>query len=63
VAAAQVDGTTVAEVLESAGTRFGVGFAEVAARSRVWIDGEAVDGATPVPPHATLHVIPPVSGG
>ena len=60
-----IDAGTVGEVLELARARYGAGFAEVLAGSRVWLDGDepAAGDATPVRDGAEVAVLPPVSGG
>jgi sulfur-carrier protein len=58
-----VDGTTVAEVLQTARQRYGTHFAEVLATCRVWVNGDDVDPDAPVGEHDEVAVLPPVSGG
>ena len=58
----RTEGPSLAAVAEL-GDRFGPGFAEVAAASRLWCNGEPVDAATPIGPDDELAVLPPVSGG
>ncbi len=60
---AEVAGATVDEVLAAARARFGPAFAEVAAASRVWCNGEPAAGSDPVGPGDEVAVLPPVSGG
>ena len=59
----RIDGATVAEVLDAACARFGPSFADVLARSRVWLNGEPVEPDAPVQPDDEVAVLPPVSGG
>lgn len=58
-----VPGATVADVLDTARQRYGDGFAEVAARCMIWVNGEPADGATAVGADDEVAVLPPVSGG
>lgn len=59
----EVAGSTVAQVLDETIRRFGAAFADVAARSKVWVNGiEAPDDA-PVGETDEIAVLPPISGG
>jgi molybdopterin converting factor small subunit len=58
-----VTAATVGEVLATAAARYGEQFAAVAARSRVWLNGEPVELSTPVGDTDEVAVLPPVSGG
>lgn len=58
-----VPGATVGDVLRTARTRYGDGFADVLARSRVWVNGEPAEDDAPVRPDDEVAVLPPVSGG
>lgn len=58
-----VPGTTVDEVLSAAVSRFGSDFAAVLGTCRVWMNGEQVNGSTPVTDLDEVAVLPPVSGG
>ena len=60
-----VDADTVGEVLAIARSRYGGGFTDVLAGSRVWLDGEepAEGDATALRDGAEVAVLPPVSGG
>ena len=62
---ADIDASTVGEVLAIARARFGADFTAVLAGSRVWVDGDepAEGDATPVVTGAEVAVLPPVSGG
>lgn len=62
-ARADVPGATVDEVLAEAGLRFGAGFAEVVANSRVWLNGDPAEGPETVTDGDEVAVLPPVSGG
>jgi sulfur-carrier protein len=59
----QVTADTVGEVLAMAAVRYGEQFAAVAARSRVWLNGEPVELSAPVAENDEVAVLPPVSGG
>lgn len=59
----QVDGGTVAEILDIAVSRFGPGFAEVLAGCRVWRNGEPAERGDVVADGDEIAVLPPVSGG
>lgn len=63
VARADLEGSTVAEVLEEARGRYGERFTAVLAASRVWVNGQPADDATPVSGFDVVAVLPPVSGG
>ena len=60
---ADVDGSTVGQVLDAAVARFGEPLARVLAHSRVWLDGEQAAMDDPVVPASEVAVLPPVSGG
>lgn len=59
----QLEGGTVAEVLDIAVSRFGPGFAEVLAGCRVWRNGEQAQPGDVVVDGDEIAVLPPVSGG
>ena len=58
-----VEGDTVGAVLDNAVHRYGPGFADVLASSRVWCNGEPAERPDPVGPSDEIAVLPPVSGG
>ena len=58
-----VPGTTVAEVLAGARSRYGPAFAEVLEHCQVWCNGEPCDPADQVGDGDEVAVLPPVSGG
>ena len=58
-----IAGATVGAVLDEASARYGRRFADVLAKSRVWVNGEPADRATAVGDHDEVAVLPPVSGG
>ena len=59
----EVPGATVGDVLDAAVARYGVGFADVLATCRVWVNGEPCEREEPVRPTDEVAVLPPVSGG
>jgi len=59
----QIDGTTVAKVIEAATERYGDAFRAGLATARIWVNGEPADESTPVGPADEIALIPPVSGG
>ncbi len=60
---AEVEGRTVAAVLDRAVADYGPAFADVLATSRVWRNGEPTDGDVAVADGDEIAVLPPVSGG
>lgn len=60
---AEVDATTVGEVLAVAEARFGERFSAVLAHAAVWVNGEPADPDCAVGPQDEVAVLPPVSGG
>lgn len=62
-ASAQIEGATVAEVLEHAVHTYGERFREVLANSRVWLNGDPADDQAVVGASDEVAVLPPVSGG
>lgn len=63
VAREEVDGATVAAVLQAAVGRFGSAFEEVLLISQVWVNGEPAESTRPVGPRDEVAVLPPISGG
>jgi molybdopterin converting factor small subunit len=59
----EIEGGTVADVLESASTRYGADFRRALATAAVWRNGEAAQPGDPVSRDDELALIPPVSGG
>jgi len=59
----EVPGATVADVLDAAVERYGPDFGARLQQCRVWVNGEPVDGDSPVGDADELAVLPPVSGG
>ncbi|MGI8753713.1 MAG: MoaD/ThiS family protein [Acidimicrobiales bacterium] len=62
-ARASVRAATVGQVLDDAAARFGSAWAQVAAISRVWVNGEPADGARVLVDGDEVAILPPVSGG
>lgn len=64
-AEAELDATTVGELLDSARNRFGPDFAAVLTTARVWVNGDepAEGGAAVLADGDEVAVVPPVSGG
>ncbi len=58
-----LDAPTLEGVLDEAVRRYGEGFAEVLARSRVWVNGEPAAPDSSVAQDDEVAVLPPVSGG
>lgn len=63
VSSAVVDGADVDAVLAAAVRQFGPAFEAVLSTSRVWVNGEPVEGPTAVSATDEVAVLPPVSGG
>lgn len=59
----EVDGSTVADVLRAADERYGTAYASIAARCRVWVNGEPAEPQQSVGEGDEVAVLPPVSGG
>jgi molybdopterin converting factor small subunit len=59
----ELPGATLADVLEQAKRRYGTGFAEVLAQSRVWVNGEPAEPTSAIGEGDEVAVLPPVSGG
>ena len=63
VSTEQIPAGTVAEVLDEARRRYGDRFSAVLDASKVWVNGQPADPATPVAGADVVAVLPPVSGG
>ena len=59
----EMEGSTVAEILGTATTRFGPDFGRALLTAQVWVNGDRVGMDAAVPAGAEVAVIPPVSGG
>lgn len=59
----EIEGDTVADVLDAATRRFGDGFAGGLVNARVWLNGEEANPDDSVGPADEVALIPPVSGG
>ena len=57
------DASTVSEILSLAQNDFGDEFSEILAISRVWLNGDPVEGDTEISDGDEVAVLPPVSGG
>ena len=60
---AQIEGETVAQVLENASAEYGEEFASLIPICRIWVNGATADEATSVGPNDEVALLPPVSGG
>lgn len=60
---AELTGSTVGEVLDSARERFGPQFAAVLDTANVWLNGEPTEIDVAVGDADEVAVLPPVSGG
>lgn len=60
---AELDGSTVAEVLELARQQFGPDFEAQLELCRVWVNGEPAEPSTTVESTDEVALLPPVSGG
>ena len=63
VSTAEVEGSTVGEVIDAAAARFGAGFKAGLGSAAVWRNGEQASISDPVGPSDEVALIPPVSGG
>lgn len=60
---AQIDGSTVGEVLDVAVATYGDQFSAVLGQSNVWLNGEPAERSVAVDDSDEVAVLPPVSGG
>ena len=63
VARVELEGETVAQVIDAARARYGEKFSGVVAMSRIWVNGQPADESTAVGSRDVVAVLPPVSGG
>lgn len=63
VSSLNIEGATVAEVVEMVATMFGSDFIQLLPSCKVWIDGEPSDGTEVVKTDSEIAILPPVSGG
>lgn len=59
----ELEGRTVAELVEGAHRRYGDSFAAILASCAIWVNGEPVTRDADVPELAEVAFLPPVSGG
>lgn len=59
----QVDGVTLAEVLDGAAARYGAEFGELLAHCTIWVNGDRSELTAPVGRDDEVAILPPVSGG
>lgn len=59
----EIEGDTIADVLEAASRRFGAEFTGSLPNARIWLNGEEAGLTDPVGPADEVALIPPVSGG
>jgi molybdopterin converting factor small subunit len=57
------DASTVSELLSIAENEFGNEFSQVLTISRVWLNGDPVEGDSQISNGDEVAVLPPVSGG
>ncbi len=62
-AVAELDATSVAELLDAACSAFGARFAALLSTSAIWVNGEPATGERAIGPGDEVAVLPPVSGG
>lgn len=60
---AQIEGDTVAQVIENASAEFGDEFAQLVPICRIWVNGTTANETTSVGPNDEVALLPPVSGG
>lgn len=59
----EIEGDTVAEVLDQAVDRYGPSFAAVLSTSQIWVNGEEAEREDHVRSSDEVAVLPPISGG
>jgi molybdopterin converting factor small subunit len=60
---AEIDGTTVGEVVGAACARYGPEFAALVQTCRIWLNGAPAGESEPVTATDEVAILPPVSGG
>jgi molybdopterin synthase sulfur carrier subunit len=58
-----IEGSTIASILQEAVNRYGDSFQEVLSVSQIWMNGEPAENGVPVGIHDEIAVLPPISGG
>jgi molybdopterin synthase catalytic subunit len=59
----EIEGSSVADVLDAARARYGASFAEQVSTCRVWINGEVPEPGQALRETDEVALLPPVSGG
>ncbi len=59
----RIDGSTIDEVLTTAGEKYGTRFRDVLPTCRIWVNGDEAGPGSVVGPDDEVAVLPPVSGG
>lgn len=63
IANVEVASNSVGELVTWATDQFGVEFARIMGRSRVWVNGEASESSRQLTDGDEVAILPPVSGG
>lgn len=63
VGTTEVDGDTVAQVLEAAVSRFGADFEVILETCQVWCNGEPTQLHQEISAEDEIAILPPISGG
>jgi molybdopterin converting factor small subunit len=59
----EMNGTSVAEVLDAARSRYGADFADQISTCRIWVNGEVPQPGMTLQDSDEVALLPPVSGG
>jgi molybdopterin converting factor small subunit len=59
----EMDGASVAEVLDAARARYGADFADQISMCRIWVNGEVPQPGMTLQESDEVALLPPVSGG